>query len=74
MNSPRFSIPLVTAAMVVFTILCNSHIDLSSEFLVGFLALLHIGLVWMVITILREDKPVNSMNDRIYNDVDIKQS
>ena len=53
MNSPKFSIPIVTAAMIGFTILCNSRAEISSEFLMGFLFVLHLGLVWMAITILR---------------------
>lgn len=74
MNSPKFSISVVTAAMIGFTVLCNSRVDVSPEFLFGFLALLHVGLVWMVVTILKAEKPVSHAADNsLYNKAEINK-
>jgi hypothetical protein len=71
MNTPKFSISLVTAGMVIFTILCNSHLAIPTAFLIVFLVMLHIGMVWMVICILRNGKPSgHTFNQRMYDDVD----
>ena len=70
MNSPKFSISLVTAGMIIFTVLCNSRLDIPSEVLFSFLVLLHVGLIWMVITILKH-KPVDSYNEQLFEDTDL---
>ena len=57
MNNCKYSILIVTAGMILFTVLCNSRVDVSSELLLGFLGLLHVGMIWMVITILKDSKP-----------------
>lgn len=71
MNTPKFSISLVTAGVVIYTILCNSHLGIPTAFLILFLLLLHIGLVWMVICILKNGKPSgHTFEERMYDDVD----
>ena len=57
MNNCKYSILIVTAGMILFTVLCNSRVDVPSELLLGFLALLHVGMIWMVVTILKDSKP-----------------
>jgi hypothetical protein len=64
----KYSILLVTLGMIAFTILCNSRIDVSTEFLLGCLFLLHVGMIWMVITILRDSKPPVQKLDSDWND------
>jgi hypothetical protein len=64
MNSPRVSITLVTIGLVIFLYLCNSHLNVPTAFLVGFLILLQAGFLWMVYTILKFGKPSNHTFDK----------
>jgi hypothetical protein len=68
MSNCKYSILFVTAGMLIFTILCNSKINVSTEFLLGFLALLHVGMIWMVVTILKYSKPQVRKSDSNPND------
>jgi hypothetical protein len=70
MNTPRFSIAVVTGGIVVFTFLCNSHLPIPTAFLIAFLLILHIGLIWMVVCILKNGKPSgHTFEHRMYDDV-----
>jgi hypothetical protein len=74
MNTPKFSITIVTAGMIIFTVLCNSRLPITTGFLIGFLILLHIGLIWMVVCILKNGKPSDyTFEQRFYDDVDFKK-
>lgn len=74
MNTPKFSITIVTAGMVLFTILCNSRLPVSTGFLIGFLLVLHIGMIWMVVCILKNGKPSGyTFEERFYDDVEFKE-
>jgi hypothetical protein len=69
MKSPKNAITIVTAGVIIFTILCNSHLNTPTEFLIAFLLALHIGLIWMVVTIIKHGKPSNhSFHKRMYDD------
>ena len=71
MNNPRVSVPVVIVGMVLFMVLCNSHIDIPSELLFTMLVLLHIGLIWMVVTIVRT-KPTREVENDLFKDVNLK--
>jgi hypothetical protein len=69
MKSPKVSIAVVTTGLIIFLYLCNSHLNVPTFFLVGFLILLQAGLLWMVYTILKFGKPSNhTFEDRMYED------
>ncbi|HEY0743215.1 MAG TPA: hypothetical protein VGD40_17225 [Chryseosolibacter sp.] len=69
MKSPKVSISLVTAGLVIFLYLCNSHLNVPTFFLVGFLILLQTGFLWMVYTILKFGKPSNhTFDQKMYED------
>ncbi|HEY0654310.1 MAG TPA: hypothetical protein VGD65_14320 [Chryseosolibacter sp.] len=69
MKSPKVSITLVTAGLVIFLYLCNSHLNVPTFFLVGFLILLQTGFLWMVYTILKFGKPSkHTFDDKMYED------
>ncbi len=70
MNSPRFSISIVTAGVITFTVLCNSGLDIPTGFLIAFLLLLHGGMIWMLITILRKEKNSEHTLEKRFNDSD----
>ena len=73
MKSPKNAITIVTIVVVIFTVLCNSGLNIPTGFLIAFLFILHVGLVWMVISILKFGKTSNyTFNDRFYNDVPFK--
>jgi hypothetical protein len=64
MKSPKISITIVTIGLVIFLYLCNSHLNVPTFFLVGFLVLLQAGLLWMVYTILKFGKSSNHTFDK----------
>lgn len=69
MKSPRVAISLVTAGLVIFLYLCNSHLNVPTFFLVGFLVVLQAGFLWMVYTILKFGKPSNhTFDEKFYED------
>ncbi len=69
MKSPKVAISLVTAGLVIFLYLCNSHLNVPTFFLVGFLILLQTGFLWMVYTILKFGKPSNhTFDEKMYDD------
>lgn len=69
MKSPRVAISLVTAGLVVFLYLCNSHLNVPTFFLVGFLIVLQGGFLWMVYTVLKFGKPSNhTFDEKFYED------
>jgi hypothetical protein len=73
MKSPKNAITIVTLGAVIFTILCNSRLNIPTGFLIAFLFILHVGLVWTVISILRFGKPSNhTFNNRLYDDAQFK--
>jgi hypothetical protein len=73
MKSPRRAITMVTAGVIIFTILCNSRLNIPTSILIGFLLVLHVGLIWMVITILKYGKPSgHTFDERMYDDVNFK--
>lgn len=71
MGKVGFSVLLVTSGMIIFTILCNANLNIPTGYLLVFLFLLHIGLIWMVVTILRHGKPSGKTFDQQYYD-DVK--
>lgn len=72
MNTPKFSIILVTIGVVIYMILCNSHLPIPAALLIVFLFVLHIGLIWMAICILKNGKPSgHTFDQRLYDDVDL---
>jgi hypothetical protein len=69
MKSPKVAITLVTAGLVIFLYLCNSHLNVPTLFLVAFLITLQAGFIWMVYTILKFGKPSNhTFEDKFYED------
>ena len=84
MKDCKYSIPIVLVGMLIFTLICNSRIDVPSELLLAFLALLHAGMIWIVVTILRDSAPPSrdqsakeiGFNDRLTtgNDLESKLS
>lgn len=74
MNTPKFSITIVTAGMLIYTILCNAGLNVPTGFLIAFLLVLHVGLIWMVLCILKRGKPSQyTFDQRIYDDVDFNE-
>jgi archaellum biogenesis protein FlaJ (TadC family) len=72
MSKMWFSISVVTAAFLVFAILCGAENTLPLGGLLVYLLLLNIGLVWMVITILKDKKePTHTFDQKFYNDADL---
>lgn len=66
---------MVTAGMIIFIILCNSRLPIPTGFLIGFLLVLHIGMIWMVVCILKNGKPSGyTFEQRFYDDVDFKRN
>jgi hypothetical protein len=74
MKSPKNAITIVTAGVIIFTILCNSRLNIPTSFLIAFLLVLHVGLIWMVFTILKHGKPSNhTFDDRMYDDMNFRR-
>jgi hypothetical protein len=73
MKSPKKAITIVTAGAIIFTILCNSHLNIPTEFLIAFLLVLQIGMIWMMFIIFKYGKPSNhSFHDRMYDDANFR--
>jgi hypothetical protein len=74
MKSPKFAISVVTMGMVIFTILCNSNLNVPTSFLIAFLLILHVGLIWMVMAILKFGKSSgHTFENRMYDDMDFQK-
>lgn len=70
MSKINFAIGLVTAAFLLFIILCS--LALSLVVLQLYLFALTGGLIWMVITILKDGKPSeHSFDEKFYDDSDL---
>lgn len=71
MGKVGFSILAVTSGLVIFTVLCNANITLPTAFLILFLFVLHLALIWMVLTILKHGKPSKkTFDEQYYEDQD----
>jgi hypothetical protein len=72
MDKVNYSISVVTGTLLVFAVLCGAEVSIPMGGLLVFLLLFNIGLVWMVITILKEGKESgNRFDDKFYEDVDL---
>lgn len=73
MKKINFALSLVTGALLVFTVCCSPVVSAPLSFLLLFLLLLQAGLIWMVITVLKNGKPPGETFDqRFYEDSDIR--
>ena len=71
MNKINFSISLVSGAFLVFAILCSPIVTIPIGFLLIYLLILKVGLVWMVITILKNGVPSqHTFDEKFYEDKD----
>lgn len=71
MNKVNFAITITTTGFVVFAIICAADYFIPMGSLLLFLLLLNIGLVWMVITILKEgESSHHTFDERFYEDAD----
>jgi hypothetical protein len=71
MTRINFAISITTIGLLIFTILCSVEALVPLGSLLIFLFLLNIGLVWMVITILKNGDPSPHLFDkRFYEDAD----
>lgn len=72
MNKIYFSIAVVTGAFLVFTMLCSPVVSTPVSVLLLFLLALQAGLIWMVLTILKNGEPsVFTFDQRFYEDKDL---
>jgi hypothetical protein len=73
MKSPKNVIAIVSAGVIIFTFLCNSHLNIPTSFLIAFLLVLHVGLIWVVFTILKHGKPSgHTFNKNGWDDIKFK--
>ena len=71
MNKINFSISTLSGAFLVFAILCSPIVTVPIGFLLMYLLMLKVGLVWMVITILKNGTPSrHTFDERFYEDKD----
>lgn len=69
MDKIGFSISTVTGGLLVFTVLCSPVVSAPMYLLILFLLVLQGGLIWMVITILKNGKPpVETFDEKFYED------
>lgn len=72
MDKPSFSISVVSGAFLVFIVLCSPIVSIPLAVLISYLLLLHVGLVWMVISILKYGKESrHTFDKRFYDDADL---
>lgn len=71
MSKIGFSIVTVSSGLVIFTVLCNASVSLPTAFLILFLFVLHLALIWMVLTVLKHGKPSRkTFDEQYYEDQD----
>ncbi|MBT1702837.1 hypothetical protein [Chryseosolibacter indicus] len=72
MKKIGFAVSSVSGAFLVFVVLCSPIVTVPLSILMLFLLVLQAGLIWMVITILKNGKPSDyTFDNRFYEDRDL---